>query len=146
MERVLKNKVTFWIGTMNTIFISEKEKFFASKYLTDPVFIYPDIDFDKFNLHREFFSQPLEMIEDGKLRKLYEDIIYAYSGLIQCIETIGDGKKFYYNSLRSFGTPTEQDVENAKSNKVQGFIVKPYNKDKILGSIKKYLKATGKGV
>ena len=24
------------------------------------------------------------------------------------------GKKFYYNSLHSFGTPTEQDVENAK--------------------------------
>lgn len=93
---------------------SEKEKFFASKYLTDPVFIYPDIDFDKFRLHREFFSQPLEHIEDIKIRDLYEDIIYAYSGLIQCIETIGEGKKFYYNSLHSFGTPTEQDVENAK--------------------------------
>ena len=93
---------------------SEKEKFFASKYLTDPIFIYPDIDFDKFRLHREFFSQPLEMIEDKLLRDLYEDIIYAYSGLIQCIETIGEGKKFYYNSLHSFGTPTEQDVENAK--------------------------------
>jgi hypothetical protein len=48
------------------------------------------------------------------LRNLYEDTIYTYSGLIQCIETIGNGKKFYYNSLRSFGTPTEQDVENAK--------------------------------
>lgn len=93
---------------------SEKEKFFASKYLTDPIFIYPDIDFDKFRLHREFFSQPLEHIEDQRIRDLYEDIIYAYSGLIQCIETIGEGKKFYYNSLHSFGTPTEQDVENAK--------------------------------
>lgn len=93
---------------------SEKEKFFASKYLTDPIFIYPDIDFDKFRLHREFFSQPLELIEDKVIRDLYEDIIYAYSGLIQCIETIGEGKKFYYNSLHSFGTPTEQDVENAK--------------------------------
>ena len=27
---------------------SEKERFFASKYLTDPVFKYPQIDFDKF--------------------------------------------------------------------------------------------------
>lgn len=91
-----------------------KEKFFASKYLTDPVFEYPAIDFDKFNLHREFFSQPLELIDDERIRVLYEDIIYSYSGLIQCIETIGEGKKFYYNSLHSFGTPTEQDVENAK--------------------------------
>lgn len=93
---------------------SEKEKFFASKYLTDPVFTYPSIDFDKFNLHREFFSQPIEDIEDERLRNLYEEIIYTYSGLIQCIETIGEGKKFYYNSLHSFGTPTEKDVENAK--------------------------------
>ncbi|OSY89456.1 hypothetical protein WH52_02135 [Tenacibaculum holothuriorum] len=92
----------------------EKEKFFASKYLTDPVFTYPKRDFDKFKLHREFFTLQLELIEDNKIRNLYEEIIYFYSGLIQCIETIGEGKKFYYNSLRSFGTPTEEDVENAK--------------------------------
>ncbi|MGB1042251.1 MAG: flavohemoglobin expression-modulating QEGLA motif protein [Tenacibaculum sp.] len=92
----------------------EKEKFYKSKYLTDPDFKYPTRDFDKFKLHREFFTLPLESIEDEKIRNLYEEIIYAYSGLIQCIETIGEEKKFYYNSLRSFGTPTEQDVENAK--------------------------------
>lgn len=93
---------------------SEKEKFFSSKYLTDPHFVYPQIDFDKFKLHREFFSLPIEKIEDVRIRNLYEEIIYFYSGLIQSIETIGEGKKFYYNSLHSFGTPTEKDVENAK--------------------------------
>lgn len=92
----------------------EKQKFFASKYLSDPTFKYPTIDFDKFKLHRKFFSQPIEQIEDARLKDLYEEIIYSYSGLIQCIETIGEGKKFYYNSLHAFGTPTEQDVENAK--------------------------------
>ena len=92
----------------------EKQKFFASKYLKNPNFEYPEIDFDKFKLHRKFFTQSIEFIEDERLRSLYEDIIYSYSGLIQCIETIGEGKKFYYNSLHSFGTPTEQDVENAK--------------------------------
>lgn len=93
---------------------SEKEKFFNSKYLTDPKFTYPKRDFDKFKLHKEFFAQSIHKIEDDRLRDLYEDIIYFYSGLIQCIETTGKGKKFYYNSLHSFGTPTEQDVENAK--------------------------------
>ena len=92
----------------------EKQRFFSSKYLTDPVFEYPSIDFDKFKLHREFFAQPIEQIEDKDLKQLYEEIVYFYSGLIQCIETIGEGKKFYYNSLHSFGTPTEKDVENAK--------------------------------
>ena len=92
----------------------QKQKFFASKYSINPKFTYPDINFDRFKLHRELFSQSLEEITDKEIRQLYEDIIYAYSGLIQCIETIGEGKKFYYNSLLSFGTPTEQDVENAK--------------------------------
>lgn len=92
----------------------EKQKFFASKYLSDPTFKYPTIDFDKFKLHRKFFSQPIEQIEDDRLKDLYEEVIYSYSGLIQCIETIGEGRKFYYNSLHAFGTPTEQDVENAK--------------------------------
>ena len=92
----------------------EKARFFSSKYLTDPVFKYPSINFDKFKLHRQLFTQSLESIEDDEIRNLYEDIIYAYSGLIQCIETIGDGKKFYYNCLHCFGTPTENDVENAK--------------------------------
>jgi uncharacterized protein (TIGR02421 family) len=82
--------------------------------LTDPVFLYPKRDFNKFDLHKEFFRLTISKIEDERLRDFYEDIIYFYSGLIQCIETIGKGKRFYYNSLRSFGTPTEQDVENAK--------------------------------
>ncbi len=92
----------------------EKSRFFASKYLSDPIFSYPALDFDKFKLHREFFTQAIELIDDEELRCLYEEIIYFYSGLVRCIETVGEGKKFYYNSLHSFGTPTEQDVENAK--------------------------------
>ncbi|MBA6157035.1 DUF1704 domain-containing protein [Tenacibaculum sp. S7007] len=103
------------LSYVNPINIEEqKELFFASKYTINPVFKYPTRDFDKFKLHREFFTLKLELIEDEKIRSLYEEIIYSYSGLIQCIETIGEEKKFYYNSLRSFGTPTEQDVENAK--------------------------------
>jgi uncharacterized protein (TIGR02421 family) len=93
---------------------TEKDRFFSSKYLTDPVFVYPQIDFDKLRLHREFFSLEIEQIKDARIHQLYEDIIYFYSGLIQSIETIGEDKKFYYNSLHSFGSPTEKDVENAK--------------------------------
>lgn len=103
------------LSYINPINIEEqKEHFFRSKYLTDPVFKYPETDFDKFKIHQKFFTQPIENIEDEVIRNLYEDVIYYYSGVVQCIETIGKGKKFYYNSLHSFGTPTEQDVENAK--------------------------------
>jgi uncharacterized protein (TIGR02421 family) len=70
--------------------------------------------FNGYKLHRLFFSQRLERIDDEDIRQLYEDIIYEYSGLIECIETIGQGRKFYFNSLKSYGTPTEKDIENAK--------------------------------
>ena len=93
---------------------TEKKLFFSSKYNYEPNFKYPKIRFDGYKLHRLFFSQRLERIKDEGVRDLYKDVIYEYSGLIECIETIGSGKKFYYNSLRSFGTPTERDIENAK--------------------------------
>ncbi len=92
----------------------EKKRFFASKYTEDPVFKYKKIKFSPFKLQRQFFSQQLEKIEDNDIRALYRDIVYDYSGLIQCIETIGQGKQFYYNSLKVFGTPKERDVENAR--------------------------------
>lgn len=92
----------------------EKQRFFTSKYTVEPHFKYPKLKFDPYKLHRLFFSQRLERIQDDRLRKFYQDIIYYYANMVQCIETIGRGKHFYYNSLRVFGTPTERDVQNAR--------------------------------
>ena len=92
----------------------EKQQFFASKYTKDPVLKYPKIKFHPYKLHRMFFSQRLERITDQQVQKLYQDIIYYYSNMVQCIQTIGEPKKFHYNSLRVYGTPTEKDVQNAQ--------------------------------
>ncbi|MEA1785401.1 flavohemoglobin expression-modulating QEGLA motif protein [Arenibacter sp. GZD96] len=92
----------------------EKQRFFTSKYIDNPVFSYPKLKFNPFELQRKFFAQPLERIKDSTAQQLYQDIIYYYSNMIQCIEHIGDHKKFYYNSLRVYGTPTEKDVHNAQ--------------------------------
>ncbi|MDC6364752.1 MULTISPECIES: flavohemoglobin expression-modulating QEGLA motif protein [Flavobacteriaceae] len=92
----------------------EKHRFFASKYTAEPNFKYPKLKFNPYKLHRLFFSQRLERITDERIRQLYQDVIYHYSNMVQCIETIGKGKNFYYNSLRVYGTPTERDVQNAK--------------------------------
>ena len=78
----------------------EKKKFFNASFTKNPEFIYPKLDFDAFDLQRQLFSLKIELIDDDIIRSLYEDIIYEYSGLIECIATIGKGKKFYYNSLR----------------------------------------------
>ncbi|MEL7269465.1 MAG: flavohemoglobin expression-modulating QEGLA motif protein [Bacteroidota bacterium] len=92
----------------------EKHRFFASKYSVEPNFKYPKVKFNPYKLHRLFFSQRLERIEDEAIRKFYQEVIYYYANMIQCIETIGRGKHFYYNSLRVYGTPTEKDVQNAR--------------------------------
>lgn len=92
----------------------EKRNFFASKYNINPNFKYRKIDFNAYRLQQELFSQDVDTIMDEDARNFYSDVVYDYSGLIQCIETIGKGRKFYYNSLKSFGTPTETDVENAR--------------------------------
>ncbi|MGK0386414.1 MAG: hypothetical protein ACI849_001030 [Patiriisocius sp.] len=92
----------------------EKRNFFASKYNVNPNFKYRKIDFDAHKLQQKIFSQEVDTIKDDASRSFYRDVIYDYSSLIQCIETIGQGSKFYYNALKSFGTPTDKDVDNAK--------------------------------
>lgn len=92
----------------------EKRNFFASKYNVNPKFRYRKIDFNAHKLQQALFSQDIYKIKDEQTRAFYEDVIYDYSGLIQCIESIGKERKFYFNSLKSFGTPTEKDVQNAK--------------------------------
>lgn len=92
----------------------EKRNFFSSKYNINPNFKYRKIDFDAHKLQQELFSQDIDTIIDDESRAFYRDVIYDYSGLIQCIETIGQKRKFYFNALKSFGTPTDKDVENAK--------------------------------
>lgn len=113
LNRLVRNiELLNYINPLNIA--SEKKKFYSAKYAYEPEFKYPKIKFNGYKLHRLFFSQRLERIEDNDIRQLYEDVIYEYSGLIECIETIGQGRKFYYNSLKSFGTPTEKAIENAK--------------------------------
>ncbi|MCA0153111.1 flavohemoglobin expression-modulating QEGLA motif protein [Winogradskyella vincentii] len=113
LNRLVRNiELLNYINPLNIA--SEKKKFFSAKYNYEPEFKYPKIRFNGYKLHRLFFSQRLERITDNDIRQLYEDIIYEYSGLIECIETIGHGRKFYFNSLKSFGTPTEKDLDNAK--------------------------------
>ena len=92
----------------------EKQRFFASKYTEEPIFKYKKLAFEPYDLQRQFFSQPLDRIEDDHIRKFYQEVIYYYANMIQCIETIGQGRRFYYNSLRVYGTPTEKDVQNAR--------------------------------
>ena len=135
----IDNKIDFLVKKIelldyiNPINIEEeKTRFFNSKFTVEPNFKYPIREFNALELQRQLFAVKIEDIEDKVIQKLYEDIIYEYSGLIECIDTISQGKKFYYNSLRCFGTPTELDVENAK------FILHFDNKSDVEKSIPRF--------
>lgn len=113
LDRLVKKiELLSYLNPLNTE--KAKQQFFASKYTENPIFRYPKLKFDPYKLNRLFFAQRLERIDDESVRKLYQDIIYYYANMVQCIETIGKGKKFHYNSLRVYGSPTEKDVENAR--------------------------------
>ncbi len=92
----------------------EKRNFFASKYNVNPNFKYRKLDFNAHKLQQELFSQDIDSIKDEETRAFYREVIYDYSGLVQCVETVGQKEKFYFNSLKSFGTPTQNSVENAR--------------------------------
>ncbi|MFS4468240.1 flavohemoglobin expression-modulating QEGLA motif protein [Maribacter sp. 2210JD10-5] len=109
---VQKIELLSYVNPLNTE--KEKNRFFASKYSYEPIFRYPKLKFSPYKLHRLFFSQRLERIENEEIRTFYKEIIYYYSNMVQCIETIGKTKKFHYNSLRIYGSPTEKDVDNAR--------------------------------
>lgn len=114
VHRIVKNlELLAYINPLNIA--QERKEFFKSKYTYKPNFKYRKLKLKPYKLHRMFYSQRLERIEDEDIRSLYKDMIYTYSGLVQCIETISEpNSKFYFNSLRFFGTPTEKMVENAK--------------------------------
>lgn len=113
LDRLIKRiELLSYVNPLNIE--KEKHSFFASKYVEEPRFKYPKLKFDPYKLHRLFYSQRLERIQDAELQNLYTDIIYFYANMVQCIKTIGKGKEFYYNSLNIYGTPTEKDVQNAR--------------------------------
>ncbi|GAB5473702.1 MAG: flavohemoglobin expression-modulating QEGLA motif protein [Maribacter sp.] len=113
LDRLIKKiELLSYVNPLNIE--KEKHHFFSSKYAKDPVFRYPKLKFNPYKLHRLFFSQRLERIDDEDIRGLYKEIVYYYSNMVQCIETIGQKRRFHYNSLRVYGSPTEKDVENAR--------------------------------
>ncbi|WP_417443724.1 flavohemoglobin expression-modulating QEGLA motif protein [Joostella sp.] len=113
LDRLIKRiELLSYLNPLNTE--KEKQRFYSSKYTKDPVFKYAKQNFSAFKLQRSLFSNQLEKIEDDDIRSLYQSIVYYYANMVQCAEAIGEKKKFFYNSLRLYGTPKEKDVANAK--------------------------------
>lgn len=113
IEKILKGvELLPYLNPINAE--TEKRKFFRSKFTSEPHFAYAKIKFNAFKTQKHLFSLELDRIEDEAIRKFYEEVIYFYSSQVDAIYHIGSESKFYYNSLKLFGTPKEKDVENAQ--------------------------------
>jgi hypothetical protein len=69
--------------------VSEIKSNYSLQNTHDPVFKYHK--FNGYKLQRLFFSQRLERIQDDYIRQRYEDVIYEYSPLIECLGAINQG-------------------------------------------------------
>lgn len=92
---------------------SERKKFFKNNYGKIPVFKYQPIKINPYNLKQQLYSIPIQEIRDISIRNLYESVANAFSDKIDMVSTLNT-KKFLYNSLRYFGRPSENDLNNAR--------------------------------
>ena len=91
----------------------EKKAFFKSKYTINPTFKYRPIKIDPYLLKRKLYAIKADRIEDIEIQKMYETTISAYADKIDLLATIGT-KRFLYNSLGYFGSPSDKDLRNAR--------------------------------
>jgi uncharacterized protein (TIGR02421 family) len=112
LYQLLKNfELLAMVNPTNTL--SEKKKFFKNKYTELPKFRYQPLKTHVFDLKQKILMLPFNQISDISIKNLYESILNSYFDKIDLIHTIGT-KKFYYNSLRYFGRPSPNDIQNAE--------------------------------
>ncbi len=92
---------------------SEKERFFRSKFTVNPRFAYKPIEINPYELKRKLHLIDTAKIEDISIRQLYESVITASIDRINLLASLGT-EKFFYNSLRYFGRPDNNDIRNAE--------------------------------
>jgi len=91
----------------------EKKAFFKSNFSINPSFKYRPIKIDPYLLKRKLYAIKADLIEDIEIQKMYENTISAYADKIDLLATIGS-KRFFYNSLGYFGSPSAKDLRNAR--------------------------------
>lgn len=92
---------------------TEKKAFFKSKYKKAPKFKYKPIPFNLSNIKRELYALPVDKIKDVTFRKLYHDLIEHNTNKAELL-SLREQESFLYTSLRHFGKPTKEELENAK--------------------------------
>ncbi len=92
----------------------ERQKFYKSKYHTNPVFRYPKCTLNVRAIRKELFKLKMQNIENEAIAEMYEQVRWYFSGILDCIEHVGKTELFLRSSLKTFGAPSELDIKRAR--------------------------------
>lgn len=102
------------LSFVNPLNLNKEEKnFFKNNERVNPSFSYRPIHIDPYKVKRQLYEIDIDKIQDGTIHKLYEAVINSYADKTDLLANLGK-KRFLFNSLRYFGRPSEQDIQNAK--------------------------------
>ena len=94
---------------------SEKErlKFYRSRYYYEPDFRYPKCQHNLSKIRKQLNSIKVHKIEHPIAQHLYEQTIWYFNGILDCISTVGQGRLFLNSSLKTFGAPSHSELQFA---------------------------------
>ena len=98
---------------VNPVNLAQEQKRFIARHGNyEPHFHYRHLRIDPYLFREALYRLPVEEITDPSLQKLYRDAIDGLATKIDLLKTIGT-RDFMYNSLRYYGEPHANDLNNA---------------------------------
>lgn len=91
----------------------EKSRFFKRRFSENPSFRYRQLVVRPYDFKEKLYRLPVDRIRDISIQTMYRETINSFADKIELIAHIGK-PKFLYNSLRYYGEPSMNDIENAK--------------------------------
>ena len=91
----------------------ERLKFFRNRYYYEPDFRYPKCQVRLDKIRKSLNQIKVQKIEHPLARLLYEQTVWYFNGILDCIGTVGQGNLFLHSSLKTFGSPSHQDLKIA---------------------------------
>ncbi|MGI0117342.1 flavohemoglobin expression-modulating QEGLA motif protein [Zooshikella sp. RANM57] len=91
----------------------EMKRFFSHRTNYQPEFTYRQLAMDPYLLREKLYRLPVDEIRDAGIQQLYREVIDTISMKVDLLVSIGT-ERFIYNSLRYYGEPGKQDIDNAR--------------------------------
>ena len=81
----------------------ERLKFFRNRYYYEPDFRYPKCQVRLDKIRKSLNQIKVQKIEHPLAKLLYEQTVWYFNGILDCIGTVGQGNLFLHSSLKTFG-------------------------------------------